>query len=64
MSEKFKQNDKITFNLNEKIIGLTGKVCGMLGPVIIIELDEKLNGYEFTHIYIVDNQVVESTNRK
>ena len=60
MNDKIKQGDSVTFNLNEKVIGLTGKVCGKVGPIIIIELDKKLDGYEFTHIYITDVQIVKS----
>jgi hypothetical protein len=52
-----KQGDKVTFDLSEKVVNLTGKVCGKLGPVVIVELDTALNGYPFTHIYIVDSQI-------
>lgn len=52
-----KQDDKVTFDLSEKVVNLTGKVCGKLGPVVIIELDNALQGYAFTHIYIVDSQI-------
>lgn len=55
---KFKQNEKVTFNLNEKVANQTGKVCGVIGPVIIVELDNKLDGYDFSHIYIVESQIV------
>jgi len=54
---ELKQGDKVTFDLNEKSVNLTGKVCGKLGPVIIVELDNALQGYAFTHIYIVDTQI-------
>jgi hypothetical protein len=54
---KYKQGDVVVFDLNEKSIGLKGKVCGVVGPVIIVELDGVLTGYPFTHIYILDTQV-------
>ena len=59
MNENLKQGDSVTFNLNETITGLTGKICGKLGPIFIVELDKPLKGYEFTHIYITDLQIVE-----
>lgn len=60
MNESLKQGDKVTFDLNEKTVNQTGKVCGKLGPVIIVELDSPLSGYDFTHIYIVDSQIKKS----
>ena len=51
------QGDKVTFNLNEHIIGLTGKVAGVLGPVIIVELDMSLKDYPYSHIYVIDTQI-------
>ncbi len=62
MNETIKQGDSVTFNLNEKITGLTGKVCGKLGPIIIVKLGNKLDGYEFTHIYITDTQLCNDKN--
>lgn len=58
MNETIKQGDSVKFNLNETIKDLTGKICGKLGPIIIVELDVPLKGYEFSHIYIVDSQIV------
>ena len=55
--KELKQGDTVTFDLNEKVVNLTGKVCGKLGPVVIIEMDSKIQGYDFTHIYIVDSQI-------
>ena len=57
---ELKQNDKVTFNLNDKVVGLTGKVCGKLGPIYIVKLDNKLQGYDYTHIYITDGQIVDN----
>ena len=57
--KELKQNDKVKFDLNEKVVGLTGKICGKVGPVVIVELDKAMTGYEFTHIYILDTQVKE-----
>ena len=56
---ELKQNDAVTFDLDETKKGITGKVCGKVGPVIIVELNpNQLKGYEFTHIYILDSQIV------
>jgi hypothetical protein len=55
--KELKQGQKVTFDLNEKVVNLTGTVCGKLGPVIIIELDTALKGYDYTHIYVVDSQI-------
>lgn len=58
MSEqKYKQNDRIYFSLGEKLPSGWGKVCGVIGPVIIVELEQPIKGYDFTHTYIVDAQV-------
>jgi len=56
---KYKQGDSLTFNLNETVKDLTGKVCGKVGPMIIVELSEPLKGYEFSHIYILESQISE-----
>lgn len=51
----FKQNQKIKFNdgVNEG----TGKICGIaltaqstIGTTYIIELDNQINGYSYTHL--------------
>jgi len=57
--KELKQNDKVKFDLNEKVVGLTGKICGKVGPVVIVELDAPMGGYEFTHIYVLDTQIKE-----
>ena len=54
---ELKQGDKVRFDLTEKIVDINGIVCGKIGPVIIVELDGPLKGYEFTHIYILDTQI-------
>jgi hypothetical protein len=54
---KRNQGDKVTFNLSEKVIGLTGKVSGVMGPIIIVNLDMPIKDYPYTHIYIVDAQI-------
>lgn len=55
--KELKQNDEVTFNLNEVSTDIKGKVCGKVGPIIIVELIDKLKGYDYTHIYIVDSQI-------
>jgi hypothetical protein len=54
---KLKQGQEVTFDLNEKVRGLTGKICGVIGPIIIVELKETLKGYNYTHIYILESQI-------
>lgn len=57
MENKYNQGDVITFDLNEKLVDQQGIVCGVVGPVIIVELKTKLDKYPFTHIYVLDAQV-------
>jgi hypothetical protein len=45
--------------MGEKLPTGWGKVVGMVGPVIIIELEKPITGYPFTHTYILDAQVKE-----
>jgi hypothetical protein len=56
MNER-KQGEQVVFDLNDKCTNIKGKVCGVVGPVIIVELTEALKGYEYTHIYILDAQI-------
>lgn len=56
---KYKQNDRVYFNMGEKLPVGWGKVVGMVGPVIIIELETPIEGYSFTHTYILDAQIKE-----
>ena len=53
---KYKQGDRVFFTLSADRNGW-GKVCGLVGPVIIIELEQPLEKYDFTHIYVLDTQI-------
>ena len=59
MNQKYtkKQGEKVKFNLNDKI-QLTGEINGQIGPMIIVKLDVPIKDYPFTHIYIIDAQIV------
>jgi hypothetical protein len=59
MSDKYtrKQGETVKFKLSETI-ELTGEVNGQIGPMIIVKLNTPLKDYPFTHIYIVDSQIV------
>lgn len=57
--KKHSQNERVYFSLGENAPSGWGKVCGQVGPVIIIELESPIQGYEFTHTYILDQQIVE-----
>jgi hypothetical protein len=54
---KYTQGQRIYFEMGEKLPSGWGKVCGVVGPVIIIELEVPITGYNFTHSYILDAQV-------
>jgi len=54
---KYKQNDRVYFEMGDQLPTGYGKVCGSVGPVIIIELEVPIKGYDFTHTYILDNQI-------
>ena len=56
---KYNQGDRVYFSLGESLPSGWGKICGIQGLVYIIELESAVNDYPFTHLYIVDNQVVE-----
>jgi len=57
MNEKYKQNDRVYFVMGEKLPFGWGKVCGSVGPVIIIELETPIAGYDYTHTYVLDTQI-------
>lgn len=43
--------------MGEKLPSGWGKVCGAIGPVLIIELEIPIAGYDFTHTYVLDAQI-------
>jgi len=57
MNEELTQGLEVTFDLSETSTNIKGKVCGKIGPVIIVELLTALKDYNYTHIYILDNQI-------
>lgn len=56
---KYNQNDRVYFKMGDKLPAGWGKVTGVVGPVIIIELETPISGYPFTHTYIMDAQICE-----
>ena len=56
---KYKQNDRVYFEMGDKLPTGWGKVTGVVGPVIIIELEKPIQGYTFTHTYVLDAQIKE-----
>ena len=57
---KYNQGDRVYFSMGDKLPKGWAKVCGSVGsvgPVLIIELEEKIDNYPYTHFYIVDAQV-------
>jgi len=56
---KYKQNDRVYFEMGGPLPSGWGKVCGSVGPVIIIELEVPIAGYEYTHTYVMDAQIKE-----
>ena len=54
---QYKQGDRVYFDMGEKLPTGWGKVAGVVGPVIIIELEVPIKGYSFTHTYILDAQI-------
>ena len=56
---KHKQNDKVYFDLGDGHIKGWGFVDGIMGLIYIIRLETPIPDYPFTHIYLVDTQIVE-----
>ena len=60
MSEqKYKLNDRVYFSLGENKPFGWAKICGVQGFVIIIEPEEQIKDYSYTHIYVIDSQIVD-----
>lgn len=57
--EKYKLNDRVYFSLGEGKPFGWATICGVQGFVIIIKPDEQIPEYPFTHIYVVDSQIIE-----
>jgi hypothetical protein len=53
--KQYKQNDRVYFTVGD--ISGWGKVCGQVGPILIVELETVIANYPFTHTYVMDVQV-------
>ena len=61
MSEqKYKQGDRIYFCLGKDKPTGYAKICGVQGFVVIIEPEQPIKDYAYSHIYVVDSQVMAS----
>ena len=59
MSDRYKLNDRVYFSLGENKPSGWAKICGVQGFVIIIEPEQPIKEYPYTHIYVVDSQIIE-----
>lgn len=59
---KYSQGDRVHFSMGDGLPNGWGKVCGIVGPVIVVELEQAIAGYPFTHTYVIDSQI--STDSK
>jgi hypothetical protein len=57
--EKYKLNDRVYFSLGENKPCGWATICGVQGFVIIIKPEEQIKDYPYTHLYIVDSQIIE-----
>lgn len=57
--EKYNQGERVYYEMGQNLPTGWGKVAGVVGPVIIIELEKPINGYPYTHTYILDAQIKE-----
>lgn len=62
MENTFKQNDRVEFN--EHPLAGTGKICGVatmeypiLGKTYIVELDDPIDGYPYTHAALFERSM-------
>jgi hypothetical protein len=56
---KFKLDQRVYFKLGENLPFGWAHVSGAFGFVIIIEPEIPIKDYPFTHIYLIDTQIVE-----
>ena len=56
---KYKQGDRVYFSLGDedKPSGYA-TVCGIQGFIVIIQPEKAIKDYPFSHLYVVDSQVV------
>ena len=55
--KKYKQGDRVYFEIGENQPSGWGKVCGVIGPIVIVELKDTIGNYNYTHFYILDAQI-------
>lgn len=56
---KYSQGQRVYFSLGENLPSGWGKIAGVQGLVIVIELETPIKDYIYTHIYIIDTQIVD-----
>jgi hypothetical protein len=59
MKNKYTQNQRIYFSLGENKPQGWAIVCGVQGFVIILKPENEIEGYDYTHIYVIDSQIIE-----
>lgn len=63
---KYIQDQRVYFKLeldDEKLEGW-GTVCGQRGFVVIVKTEVPVKNYPFTHIYLINTQIVEPPSEK
>lgn len=56
---KYKQGERIYFSIGEGLPSGYAKIAGCQGLIYIIEMEGPIKNYPYTHIYVVDNQIVQ-----
>lgn len=62
MSEKtykYKQDDRVYFDMGENLPKGFGFVNGVFGPIIILKVETAVKDYPFSHVYVTDSQITE-----
>jgi hypothetical protein len=59
MNEKYKQDQRVYFKLGDERPEGWATIAGVMGWIVILKLEKPLKDYAYTHIYCVDNQIVE-----
>lgn len=60
MSDKYKQDQVIYFKLKDEMPPTAAKVSGVIGPIVIIQPIDPIPGYSFSHIYVIDSQIMDA----
>jgi hypothetical protein len=56
--KKYKQGDRVYFE-GAGFKGW-GEVNGMVGPIIIVKLEQPFANYAYSHFYVLDAQIIEA----